>query len=165
MKTLKILCIAFLSLTLTYCTDDDTPMELNPDLEASSITFSVDPQQEFFGVATITGTVTNVGNGDFTSGEGQQGILLYERPLGAAAPGNLVNTVVFTSLNVGESLTVSFSRPWDASSPAEGEFPPEYILRVSYDPDIFIDGNDNNNDNNSSNNSLTVSGGEINTMF
>lgn len=164
MKTLKISIIALLTLTLAGCPRDDSPI-LNPDLEATSITFSVVPTSDFAGVATITGTVTNVGDLDFNSGQGQQGILLYERPLGTPAPGNLVTRLDFTRLNVGSTLTVSFSRQWDSSSPAEGEFPPEYILIVSYDPDILIDANETNNDTNSSNNSLTVSGGAINGMF
>ena len=71
----------------------------------------------------------------------------------------------FEDLAAGGEITVSFERAWDASSPAEGEFPPTYTLRISFDPDIFIDGNEQNDDCRTSNNRLERSGSGINDLF
>jgi len=165
MKTLKILSILFFSLLLCGCPPDDSIDNEKIDLEATTITFSIVKDDDFTGTATITGTITNIGDADFSSSSGQQAIRLYQRDLGAPAPGDLVSTVNFTNIPVGETLTISYSRPWNSSSPAEGEFPPDYSIALDYDPDIFIDGNDNNNDEDLTNNNLTVSGSGINDLF
>lgn len=114
-------------------------------------------------MATITGTVKNIGTKDFSSSEGQQFIYLYEKPLGGTATPLL--SLPFTNLAAGDSLFVTYTRNWDASSPVEGEFPPDYILSIMYDPDITTDGNENNDDVNNDNNSLTKSGSTINDLF
>lgn len=168
MKSLKILSIFILSIALFSCDpEEDTPTTPpNIDLIAEFIIFSVEPTSQFAGNATITGNIKNIGD-DFISGAGQQSILLYERALGipTSQPGTLVASLDFTTLAANQTLEVSFTRPWNSSSPAEGEFPPEYILRISYDPDLYIDGNLNNDDSDASNNEVLVSGSLINTMF
>ncbi len=167
-KTLKLLSVfVFALFTCTSCDPEDVNDETpSIDLKADEINFSVDPITSFAGNATITGTVLNVGD-DFRSGAGQQIIRLYERSLGTPTdqPGQEVARLEFTSLDAGETLEVSFTRPWDSSSPAEGEFAPEYILIIDYDPDLPIDGNVHNNDSNNANNRLLVSGHVINSMF
>ncbi|MBW1297097.1 protease inhibitor I42 family protein [Aquimarina litoralis] len=164
LKTLKILSVLSLSLLLCGCPDDSIENE-KIDPEATSITFSIVKDDDFTGTATITGTITNIGDASFSSSSGQQALRLYQRNLGAPAPGELVGTVGFRILSPGETITISYSRPWNSSSPAEGEFPPDYSIVIDYDPDIFIDGNDANNDEDLTNNSLTVSGSEINDLF
>ncbi len=136
------------------------------DLAAEAITFSIDKDTQFRGTATITGTIKNIGD-HFSSGTGQQTIYLYERSLGTPTTqrGNLVATKTFTELASDETIEISYSRPWNSSSPAEGEFAPEYILDISYDPDLLIDGNNNNDDRNYNNNSVMESGIEINNLF
>ena len=170
-KTFKILTVIALGLTtLTSCdpSDDvnDAPQTPSIDLKAEHIIFSVDPTSEFAGNATITGNIINIGD-DFSSGTGQQTISLYERPLGIPTTqlGNLVASLNFTTLAAGQKLEVSYTRPWNSSSPAEGEFPPEYILVIDFDPDLHIDGNEHNDDSNSANNKIEVSGTLINDMF
>ncbi|MFD2562696.1 hypothetical protein [Aquimarina rubra] len=168
MKTLKILSVLFLTAFFIACDSDDDVTPLGSiDLEATSITFSIvkDEGSDFTGTATITGTITNIEEANFNSGTGQQAIRLYQRNLGAPAPGDLVATVNFTNLAAGETLTISYMRPWNSSSPAEGEFPPDYQIILDYDPDIFIDGNENNDDEDLTNNDLTVSGSGINDLF
>ncbi|MDH7448445.1 hypothetical protein [Aquimarina sp. 2201CG14-23] len=165
MKTLKKLTLLLITVLFISCDSDDTATIGTIDLEATSITFTIVKDDDFTGTATITGTITNIGDSNFNSSTGQQAIRLYQRSLGAAAPGSLVGTVNFTNLNAGETLTVSYSRPWNSSSPAEGEFPPDFRIILDYDPDIFIDGNDNNNDEDLLNNDLTVSGSGINDLF
>ncbi len=166
MKTLKILSLLSITAFFLACdSDDDAASPGTIDLEATSINFSIIKDDDFTGTATITGTVTNIGDANFNSSNGQQAIHLYQRNLGAPAPGDLVGTINFTTLAAGETLTIDYSRPWNSSSPAEGEFPPDYQIVIDYDPDIFIDGNNNNDDENLTNNDLTVSGSEINDLF
>ncbi|WP_298309661.1 hypothetical protein [uncultured Aquimarina sp.] len=166
MKTLKLLSVLCITALFIACdSDDDTTSVGTIDLEATSITFTIVKDDDFTGTATITGTVTNIGDANFNSGNGQQAVRLYQRSLGAPAPGELVDTVSFTNIDAGETLTIRYSRPWNSSSPAEGEFPPDYRIVIDYDPDIFIDGNDQNNDSDLTNNDLTVSGSGINDLF
>ncbi|AXT52789.1 hypothetical protein D1818_18880 [Aquimarina sp. BL5] len=166
MKTLKILSVLCITALLIACDSDDDAIPIGTiDLDATSITFTIVKDDNFTGTATITGTITNNGDANFNSNSGQQAIRLYQRNLGTPAPGELVDTVSFTNLDAGETLIVNCSRPWNSSSPAEGEFPPDYRIVIDYDPDIFIDGNDQNNDSDLTNNDLTVSGSGINDLF
>ena len=144
-----------LASVLLSCDNDDPAVTI--DLQAEKIEFSVVPTSEFAGVATITGTVKNIGS-NYASGSNQQLVNLYENS-------TLVKSIPFQNLNAGESIQISYSRAWNSSSPAEGEFPPDYRLEIAYDPDILIDGNPNNDDKNSSNNSKTESGRAINELF
>lgn len=168
MKTLKFIPVIILSLIALSCDTDETSSGPPPtiDLEATSIDFAIDNVVNFVADATITGTITNIED-DFVSGSGQQAILLYERSLGTPPgnPGNEVARVNFTTLGAGETLTISYTRTWNASSPAEGEFPPDYRIVISYDPDLLIDGNEDNDDDNFANNELTRNGLGINQLF
>ncbi|GEM_PF-996191 len=165
-KNLAILGILFISTIFTGCTNPDADIDPQIDLAASSIEFSVVKTDDFKGVATIKGIVKNVGD-NFSSGDGQQTIYLYERSLGTPStqPGTIVAQKAFTTLSAGQTLEVSFSRNWNSGSPAEGEFPPEYILLISYDPDLYIDSNLNNDDTDHGNDEILVSGSEINALF
>ncbi|MBJ2173217.1 hypothetical protein JBL43_03155 [Aureibaculum sp. A20] len=158
-----MLSLLLLVTILINCTnpDDDDPKP-NIDLEASDITFSVVKTDDFNGTVTLTGIVKNIAD-DFTSGEGQQVIYLYEKSLGTPSnqSGNLVASRSFENLSAGETLEVSFSRTWSSSN----EFPPEYILVIGYDPDLYIDSNLNNDDTNQANDKITVSGYDINAIF
>ncbi|WAC03465.1 hypothetical protein N7U66_08240 [Lacinutrix neustonica] len=170
-RTFNLLFLFALSIVSLSCgpSEDDSP-EPTPiiDLQADDVVFMITPTSSiaFDGTATITGRVKNMAD-NFISVEGQQVILLYERSLGTPTdqPGTEIGRVEFTTLRTGETMQVSYTRPWNSASPAEGEFPPEYILRLSLDPDIQIDGNVHNNDNNSENNELIVSGKAINQLF
>lgn len=171
MKPLKFLSLIFFSLALFSCDPEEvTPQEQNPniDLMAESITFSVDidPNNQFSGTATITGKIKNIGD-KYMSNPNQQAIYLYERSLGTLTTqlGTLVAQQNFQNLEINETAEVTFSRTWNSSSPAEGEFPPEYILIISFDPDLYIDGNVNNDDTNHNNDELLVSGSAINDLF
>ncbi|KAA1242837.1 hypothetical protein [Aquimarina sp. RZ0] len=169
MKTLQFLPLLLLALIVSGCPSDDVINLGTIDLEATSINFSIkrDSINEFRGTATITGIITNIGDREFTSSDGQQSILLYQRNLGTPSgnPGDLVSQKNFTTLNSGATETVTFTRNWSSASPGEGEFPPDYQIIISYDPDILTDGNDANNDENPANNELTVSGSDINDLF
>ncbi|MCS7021256.1 MAG: hypothetical protein NZU63_05450 [Gemmataceae bacterium] len=88
---------------------------------------------------------------------------MYEVPLGGRP--RLVARLPFERLNQGQELRVRVIRTWDASSPAEGEFPPSYRLVIAYDPDIRLDGNPHNDDVDLHNNTLERSGDAINRLF
>ena len=129
------------------------------DPAASKIDFAiVQRTTQFRGRVRVTATVKNVGRGDFISSRGQQTALLY-------SDRTLVARRDFLNLAVGQSFTFSYDRLWDSSSPAEGEFPPEYRLVVTYDPDIYIDGNSQNDDCSNANNNRVRSGTGINDLF
>lgn len=160
--------IAMLSLLIGVtlfisCDPNDDSPEPIIDLKAESLTFSVVKTAPFVGVATIKGTILNIGD-TFASGDNQQSIILYEKILGTPM-GVVVARKSFKNLEVGETLEVSYNRIWNSSSPAEGEFPPEYTLVIGYDPDLYLDGNVHNDDVNSENNRLTKSGKGINRVF
>jgi hypothetical protein len=135
-----------------------------PDPAAHRIQFAIQDQTTAFrGTVKITGVVKNIGQSLFDSNPGQQIALLYEMQLGGTPV--LVAQKAFEDLAPGETLKLSYSRDWDASSPGEGEFPPIYRLVISYDPDIYLDGNPFNDDINLSNNQRDRSGSGINALF
>jgi len=129
------------------------------DLAATSLNFQLlNRTSTYRGQVRITGVLKNVGRLSYLSGARQQSLNLYEDR-------RLVATVPFVNLAVSGSVTVNFVRNWDASSAAEGEFPPTYKIILSQDPDIYIDGNVNNDDCNTRNNTFTRSGSAINDLL
>lgn len=158
----------FLSLLLfgfcfTGCEDDDAQLSNEApsiiDLAAESFEVDITKTTEFTGNIVIHGIVKNIGNTDFVSGEGQQKIFLVEKFPGAQE--QTVDEEEFIRLDAGDSIEVSYSTKWSVSH----EFPADYTLRISYDPDIFIDGNEQNDDANNENNSKVLTGTEIDEMF
>jgi hypothetical protein len=140
------------------------PVKLQcPDL-AASVDFSIAMKtSQFAGRVDIVGKVKNVGGAAYESGPNQQTVLLYEIVPGAQP--RLVARQAFQNLAPGAEVSLTYRRSWDASSPAEGEFPPSYKLVISYDPDIRLDGNTKNDDCNPSNDVRERSGADINAMF
>lgn len=135
-----------------------------PDPAAARIDFSiVSLTSQFAGVVRIAGVVRNIGAASYESGPTQQSVLLYEVPIGGTAV--LKANQAFQNLAPGAEVTVTYERNWDSSSPAEGEFPPDYRIILTYDPDIYMDGNPMNDDCNGGNNDLTRSGAGINALF
>lgn len=134
-----------------------------PDL-AASVDFSIGfKTSAFAGRVNIVGKVKNVGGVAYESRPNQQTALLYE-----IVPGKqprLVARQAFQNLAPGAEITVRFGRAWNASSPAEGEFPPSYRLVISFDPDIRTDGNPKNDDCNPANDVRERSGADINAML
>jgi hypothetical protein len=138
-----------------------TPTLMCPNPAATSIDFSIASRAtRFAGRVHIVGTVKNLGNAPYVSGANQQLALLYEVSPGAPG-GRLVATRRFQNLAPGEAVTVAFDREWSSSM----EFPPNYRLIISYDPDISIDGNPKNDDCVTSDNSRERPGGEISALF
>jgi hypothetical protein len=135
---------------------------INTDLFAEVINFSiikVDPVNPATGaLVKIEGVVRNAGTSNYTSNTNQQIALLYEQILGGET--KLVARQPFKDLSVNTSVKVSYTRRWNKSD----EFPPTYTLVISFDPDIYIDGNNNNDDSNTANNKLSKSGEAINAL-
>lgn len=140
------------------------PIPKCPDPAVQRIDFAiVSKTSQFSGKVRITGVVKNVGFEPYISGPNQQEVFLYEGPMGGTP--RLVARQKFQNLNPGQEVRVVYERNWDASSPAEGEFPPSYKVIITYDPDIRMDGNPKNDDCNMNNNQKERSGTEINALF
>ena len=80
------------------------------------------------------------------SNPGQQSLYLYQDQMGGASSPAPVARSDFQNLAPDQTVALSWSRNWDASSPSEGEFPPSFRAQIMYDPDIYMDGNDQNDD-------------------
>lgn len=160
MKTLQLLLLTLLCIISFSCDkDDETPIVI--DLEATTIDYELlNTTTPTTGEVRLTARVTNIGNTDFNSGSGQQSIQLLRRPLGSTTE-TLLEENNFTEINHGDQITIVVVINWDIAI----EFQPEFILNISYDPDIAIDGNENNDDSNSSNNRFVLSGSDINSLF
>ena len=132
----------------------------NADLIAEAINFSVVRADAggFSGTVKIEGVVRNTGTSDYTSNANQQIALLYEQILGGKT--KLVGRLPFKDLPVNATVKVSYTRRWNVSD----EFPPTYTLVISFDPDIYIDGNNNNDDTNTANNKISKPGDAINAL-
>ncbi|AZZ37415.1 hypothetical protein CIK05_11625 [Bdellovibrio sp. qaytius] len=129
------------------------------DPAAARIDFEVlSRTTQWRGRVRVTATVKNVGRQDYVSRAGQQTALLY-------SDRTLVARRDFINLAVGQAFTFSYDRDWDSSSPAEGEFPPNYRLIVTYDPDIYLDSNPRNDDCSNANNDRSRSGADINGLL
>jgi hypothetical protein len=112
------------------------------------------------GRVRITAIAKNVGGADFASGPGQQSVQLWEDVPGVNEK-QPVKQQEFQNLARDQKISISIERDWTAST----EFPASYEARISYDPDILADGNENNNDCNMNNNKKQTDGTEISAMF
>jgi hypothetical protein len=143
--------------------DNKIPFDItkikNTDLFAEAINFTVvSAKSELIGTVKIEGVVRNAGTSDYTSNANQQIALLYEQIPGGNP--KLVKRQPFQNLPVNATVKVFYERRWNKSD----EFPPTYTLVISFDPDIYIDGNNNNDDSNTANNKLSKSGEAINAL-
>jgi len=101
----------------------------------------------------FTITLKNTGNMNYVSNSNQQGITCR---FGENFPRE-AKYFEFGNLNAGETKTFSFEMDWYYP-----EFPPSLRATILYDPDIRIDGNDQNNDSKLGDNSRTMTGEQIN---
>ena len=149
--------------TITLSPDVSSKLyEKKIDLAAMSISFTeLSCTNKFVANIKIEGEVKNIGGLNYESGARQQSAQLWED--GGGRP-RLVARQPFQNLGVNEVVKVSFTRSWNKSSPEEGEFPPIYRLLIAFDPDILIDGNNNNDDKVTANDEIRKSGKEVNQM-
>ncbi|MAE93526.1 MAG: hypothetical protein CL910_02590 [Deltaproteobacteria bacterium] len=102
---------------------------------------------------SLRGTVVNRGSSQWVSGDNQQ--------IANLSQGGTTKAVArFPRLDAGARVNTAFARiqRWLPSQ----EFQQGFELRISYDPDIFIDGNDRNDDCQMGNNVTAISVAEIN---
>ena len=107
----------------------------------------------------IEGVVKNVGNAVFESDPRQAVAELLEEPLGGRATVKAQRNIA--RLDPGATLDLGYERSWDTAT----EFPPNYILQITYDPDIYIDANKKNDDCNKNNNRTELTGAAINATW
>lgn len=151
--------------TIASC--DPEEEKPNVDLAVTDIIFEtegIDPvMQDFDGTAIITVLIENIGEDDYISGANQQGLYIYQVD-GYQVGSYEVLYEGFGNLQAGETISISYTRNWNISSPAEGEFPPNYRAVIGFDPDIRIDGNLDNDDADPTNNERTESGDQLNQL-
>ncbi|RQP17348.1 MAG: hypothetical protein EAS52_09060 [Parapedobacter sp.] len=158
MKKFFILPIGMLFF-LYSCDDKEPDAKPNIDLAAESLEFTMEKTGDFEGNVTLTGVVKNVGDA-YRSNDGQQTIQLLEKP--ASGKSMVLVSKKFKDLDAGATLEIEhIVQSWRTSQ----EFPPSFILRISFDPDLYIDGNPQNDDSNAGNNSIERRGQEINELF
>jgi len=109
------------------------------------------------GTVRVTGVIQNTGTGTYDSGAGQQSLQLYR---GLDFQQQPVAQTDFEDLAPGATLTVTYDVAWDTSA----EFPQSFVLYISLDPDLFIDGNEANDECPTSDNLLSRSGEEVNAL-
>ncbi len=104
-------------------------------------------------VVGIRITVHNRGAGDFVSNPNQQSVLVFT--------GNSTRNTILRQRFARLASGASFSLTARLRAPG-GEFTPSVTALLSYDPDIYIDGNPRNDDCNQGNNQRTLSAADIN---
>ncbi|MCB1845206.1 MAG: hypothetical protein KDI09_19725, partial [Halioglobus sp.] len=104
----------------------------------------------------LEGEVRNVGTANYTTRANQQMITLSE--LRSGQPARTLATEPFGNLAAGRSVVIrsDISR-WKA----DGKAPPDFELRITYDPDIRLDGNNANHDCADGNNVRKLMGRDI----
>ena len=103
----------------------------------------------------IVGVVQNIGSEDFLSTANQQSVQLYQKTPGAAD--RMLLKKEFLNLKSGQKVEVRHRLQWSTSV----EFPANYLVMISYDPDITLDGNPNNDDVKRADNRRQLRGDEI----
>lgn len=130
-----------------------------PDLAAVDIRFQKISGGAHSGNVRITGVIKNVGKQNFVSNPRQMYVLLYEVSLTGRA--RVLARRSVGNIPAGRTFSLSFVKNWYAGN----EFPPNYKLCISYDPDIKLDSNPKNDDCNSANNCKTRPGTDIHKLF
>lgn len=136
------------------------------DLKAMSITFTLVRRiDDNKAIIKVIGTIKNVGTQKYISRENQQGVNLSEVQSStfpnAVGPTKVKVDRLFSTIPAGGTFQISYEMEWNKSN----EFPPIFVLNVTYDPDITYDGNTNNDDAVYANNKLEVEGkATINAM-
>ncbi len=158
----KVFCFALMGclIPLTGLTCPEDCLEGQPNLTVLRIDFElVEQTSESTGTVRITGVAENTGSGVFDSSAGQQSLQLYSgQSLNSLT---LLETQEFVDVMPGEQIMVTHTMSWSTTD----EFPPLFQAVLSYDPDIYIDGNDDNDDCATSDNAVQRDGSEINDLF
>ena len=111
------------------------------------------------GQVSVSYEVVNTGRSAWSSGPRQQGVHL------SAHNGNTGRTyrnhqAMPGSASAGGTM-LRFSSPWISNAFDDFEFGGHVDVAISYDPDIYIDGNTCNDDSSSTNNQVRIENAEI----
>jgi hypothetical protein len=125
-----------------------------PNPAVTAVTVEVLEKDGFTGRIRITAVATNAGLQAFNSSEGQQSLRISQG-------GDILATQPFEDLEPGASVSVSVETDWNAAA----EFVADFVGRITYDPDILIDGNEENDDCRTVDNELTLPAVQVNEEF
>ncbi len=129
------------------------------DLKAMSITFTLIRRiDDNKAIIKVIGTIKNVGTQNYVSRENQQGVNISEVQSStfpnAVGPTKVKVDRLFSTIPAGGTYQISYEMEWNKSN----EFPPIFVLNITFDPDIRADGNTSNDDAVFTNNKLEVDG-------
>ncbi len=111
------------------------------------------------GTVKLVGVVKNIGKKAFKARSGQAAVVLYENPPGGRS--REIKRKAFTTLHPNATIRVEHTRTWRTSY----EFPPNYKLMITYDPDIYMDETKENDDCNQKNNSKELKADAISAVL
>ncbi|HEY8553713.1 MAG TPA: hypothetical protein VIL43_04125 [Burkholderiales bacterium] len=103
----------------------------------------------------LSARIKNVGSSTFRANAGQAAAILWH---GSRVLTRVPITVLTAGATRDAGTTIS---RWRLSD----EFPPDFTLQISYDPDIGSDGNPENDDCRMTNNKATLSGAEVTRLL
>ena len=135
------------------------PVKECRDPAAESLTFVIlsrDKAHPTRGRINLTGVVKNLGNATFESNPNQARAQLARVP--SAGPPAMLSATDIAILRAGASIRLGATVDWDTAQ----EFPPRFVLSLTYDPDIRLDANFRNDDCNTNNNSRELTADQIN---
>jgi hypothetical protein len=102
------------------------------DLAVNQLGFQyIGPQKVGLKKVRVTGVIRNVGTTNFRPRPFADAKLYMTGGFGTL-PHSVVSTLALPSLAPGQEVKVIHDTTWDSSSTSEGEFPPNYILRLQY---------------------------------
>ncbi len=104
----------------------------------------------------IRGQLKNVGNADYVSRRNQQVMFMHE-----VGRSHHITDWHFSRLNRGQVMNVHIP----VTNHPGGEFVPAYELALSFDPDIYQDGNRANDDRNRRNNQSKINSRTLSNYF
>lgn len=111
------------------------------------------------GDVRISYVIVNAGPSAWRSGANQQGVHL--RAVNANTGGVFSSDRSLTGSAAAGATMLRFTSPMIPNAFDDFEFGGHVELAVSYDPDIYIDGNRCNDDSNAGNNTVRIENGEI----
>jgi hypothetical protein len=137
------------------------PRRCDTDLAVQPVNFRIVKRaSKYSGDIEITGIVRNIGSRPYKSivSGSTPVVKIYREQVGTSS--RALATIPITELDAGKAIKVSYIRGWDASSPSEGEFPPNYRVAIEYGSKLNA-----RLDCNASNNQVTRNGEDINALF
>lgn len=136
-----------------------TPQQIEAIKGASGVDLSaydlkavlISTSDKIHGKVKLIGTIKNISRNKYISASGQQEVVIM-------AGDKVVARKVFQNLNAGSIVQITYEMKWDRTD----ELNPDYWVQISFDPDLYTDGNTKNDDKVSSNNKKKLPAVQIN---